>query len=92
LYVASVLNCTVCPVAIADGGFGEVTVIDVSTGASTVRVMGGDVNPPRVAVIPDEPGVSPVTRPGVVLVKLATAGAAATQVTMEVKSADVESE
>ena len=69
------VNCSVPPTVMLAAGFGA-TVIDVSTGAVTVRLTTGDeVTAPTLAVIFVLPAATPVANPCVPAVLLIVAAA-----------------
>jgi hypothetical protein len=61
LMVAIAVNCLL-PFAAMEKGAG-VTAIDTTVAAVTVKVVAGEVTPPKVAVITDVPAATPVARP-----------------------------
>ena len=68
----------------------DATAIDVKVAAVTVRVAAGDVCPPKVAVMSDVPGATPVATP-VFATTVATAGVPELQTEVAVTSREVPS-
>src|SRR5579862_6757300 len=82
LYVPVAVNCCVAPLAIE--GLAGATAMDCRVGAVTVNVTAGLTTLPKVAVICEVPTPTPVARPGVVELNVATDGVWEPQVTLAV--------